>query len=111
MTIPEVADLIGGENAQESACTGQEAASGVKAEYRDGWTPPDTENEQQPVGPFDAMDLADVDELPRCCICGRTITGMPRKAEGTDPEGRPEVDFWYCEKAPNCKTGQEELGI
>lgn len=45
---------------------------------------------------FTEPDLALVDELPRCCICGKTITGMPGVG----------IDYAYCAKAPNCKTTQ-----
>lgn len=57
---------------------------------------------------FTEPDLAKVDPLPRCCCCGRIITGLPA---GVIAPG--EVQFWYCGPCGNGKLviGQGELGI
>lgn len=55
---------------------------------------------------FDEPNLAQVDDLPTCCVCGRTISGLR-------PEQYVGVDCWYCPKCSDGspKTGQGELKL
>jgi hypothetical protein len=68
---------------------------------------------RKPLGPFDTENLADVEPLPVCCICGKTITGIAE--EHITMNGK--VDYWYCKPCVDGadgtfrKTGQGELGI
>ena len=68
---------------------------------------------ERKCGPFDTDDLEDVEDLPVCCVCGKTITGLAE--EHITMNGK--VDYWYCKPCVDeadgtfRKTAQGELGI